>query len=78
MKKKSQKLSYNEQRELESLPGMIEELETEQRLLYDTLSDPKSYQREGNEIAPIKKRLEVLESILEEKYARWEQLESRL
>jgi len=77
-KKTTQKLSYNEQRELHSLPGKIEALETEQRELYNTMSDPNFYQREGSEIASIKERAGVLEQKLEEAYARWEQLEGRL
>jgi len=76
-KKFAKKLSFNEQRELNSLPGKIEMLEKEQAMLYDVMSDPKFYQKEGAEILSIKERLGALEQMLEESFARWEQLESK-
>ncbi|MBA4368845.1 MAG: ABC transporter ATP-binding protein [Desulfobacterium sp.] len=77
MKNTAKKLSYNEQRELNSFPGKIEALEKEQGMLYAAMSDPKFYQREGTEILSIKERLGALERMLEEVYARWEHLESK-
>jgi len=76
-KKFAKKLSFNEQRELNSLPGKIETLEKEQAMLYDVMSDPNFYQKEGAEILSIKERAEALEQMLEESFARWEQLESK-
>ncbi len=76
-KKFAKKLSFNEQRELNSLPGKIETLEKEQAMLYDVMSDPNFYQKEGAEILSIKERAEALEQMLEEAFARWEQLESK-
>ncbi|HEX3035710.1 MAG TPA: ATP-binding cassette domain-containing protein [Thermodesulfobacteriota bacterium] len=70
------KLSYKEQRELEGLPQRIETLESEQRRLYESMSDPEFYRndREGR-IAEAKARLNSLERELEEAYRRWEVLE---
>jgi ATP-binding cassette subfamily F protein uup len=77
VKKIAKKLSYKEQRELNSLPGKIETLEKEQAMLYDAMSDPKFYQKDGLEISSIKERAGALEQMLEEAFARWEQLESK-
>lgn len=76
-KNTAKKLSYNEQRELNSFPEKIDALEKEQGMLYAAMSDPKFYQREGTEILSIKERVAALERMLEEAYARWEQLESK-
>jgi ATP-binding cassette subfamily F protein uup len=73
---KNQKLSYNDQRELESLPGIIERLEEKQKKLFDTMSDPAFYQKGGKEIASIKRELESIVKEIEEAYSRWEFLES--
>ncbi len=71
------KLSYKEERELETLPGQIEELEKEQQKLYTQMADPGTYQGEGTAIATAKARLEEIEHSLETAFARWEELEAR-
>jgi len=75
-KRKSHKLSYNDQHELEGLPGIIENLENKQRKLFNKMSDPAFYQKGGKEIASIKRELETTEKEIEEAYSRWEFLES--
>jgi ATP-binding cassette subfamily F protein uup len=69
-------LTYNEQRELESLPERIEALESEQTMLYQRLSDPAFYQLAGNEISGTQGRLKEVERDLEAAYQRWEILEA--
>ena len=73
-RERSRRLSYSETQELEVLPERIEILETEQRELYQTLSDPAVYQK-GEEISELKIRLKTLERVLETAYDRWEILE---
>ena len=73
---RNKKLGYNEQRELEALPGKIEGLETEQQNLYTQMSAPDFYTREGSAIAQTKKRLEELEADIERAYKRWEKLQA--
>ena len=70
------KLSFKEQRELESLPRLIETLEAEQASLHQRLADPAFYQQAGSEIAGVNARLAALQRELQTAYARWETLES--
>ncbi len=71
------KLSFKEKAELGKLPEKIEELETEQRELYEKLADHSFYQSEGAEVARARTRLEELEIALATTYSRWEVLEAR-
>ncbi len=73
-----QSLSYNERRELETLPGRIERLEREQVVLHETLADPALY-RAGDAAGIVEARagLDALEQELGRLYVRWEALESR-
>lgn len=73
--KKKVKLSYREERELESLPGKIAELESEHSQLIDTLSDPDFYKKDPEEIENKEKRSTTVEREIEEAYRRWEYLE---
>ncbi|MCQ8895409.1 ATP-binding cassette domain-containing protein [Limnobacter humi] len=75
---KGKKLSYKEQRELESLPGLIERLETEQAELVSTVGDPSFYQQPADAMAAVQQRLQMLEAELASAYARWEELESKI
>lgn len=70
-----QTLSFNELRELESLPQTIENLEEEQTKLYETMSEPSFYQQGGPEIVNAKARLKCIETELDEAYHRWEILD---
>ncbi|MDR3639153.1 MAG: ATP-binding cassette domain-containing protein, partial [Isosphaeraceae bacterium] len=71
------KLSYKEKRELETLPGRIEELDLALRALHESMADPAYYRRDGDAIANDKARLETLERDLAEAYERWETLETQ-
>jgi ATP-binding cassette subfamily F protein uup len=70
------KLSFDERRELEALPGKIEALEREQQQLYERLSDPTLYQERGADVARIQARLAELDEALEADYERWAYLEA--
>lgn len=73
---KPRKLSFKEQRELESLPDRIASLEAELALLHEKLADPEFYRNAGTDVAQFTAQLHAVESELEEAYARWEELEA--
>jgi ABC transport system ATP-binding/permease protein len=73
---KPRKLSYNERRELDSLPGLIERLEAEQSALQEALSDPALFQKEPARARDAMERCRGIANELEAAYARWEVLES--
>ena len=71
------KLSFNEKRELESLPERIAALEDEQTALHARMADPALYQSAPQEVTQIKARMDALEGEIEAAMLRWEELESR-
>jgi ATP-binding cassette subfamily F protein uup len=73
----ARKLSYREQRELETLPGRIESLEAEQRALNAKIADPEFYSEPAAVIKEAVARLEAIDVELADVYARWDALESR-
>jgi ABC transport system ATP-binding/permease protein len=75
-KERPRKLSFKDQRELESLPQRIEDLETEQADIHARLSDPEFYRKGGGTLQELQARLEVLQDELALSYARWEELEA--
>ncbi len=70
------KLKYQERRELEQLPGLIESQESEIAQLHTTMADPAFYQQSGTVIAGQQDLLKQLQESLAAKYARWEELDS--
>ena len=70
------KRSFKEQRELESLPAVIETLETEMAALHSAMAEPDYYRQAGDVLARDQARLCDLESRLAEAFARWEALEA--
>ena len=70
------RLSYKESRELEALPGRIEELEAEQAEIHGRLADPRLYRQGGEDVARLKTRLEEVAAELAVCYTRWEELEA--
>jgi len=71
------KLSFKENRELASLPAEIEQLEQEQRELAARMSSG-SYHAEGAaRIKVDRERGAAVERLLEEKFARWAELDAR-
>jgi ABC transport system ATP-binding/permease protein len=71
------RLTYAEQRELESLPQHIEDLEAELSELHGAMADPAFYRQETSEIVKANARLQSLEKELAEAYRRWEVLEAQ-
>jgi len=69
------RLGYMEQRELAALPSEIEALEREQAELTARMSNPDYYQQGAQQIRDDRKRAEELETLLLEKFARWQALE---
>ena len=69
------RLNYKEQRELAALPEEIETLEREQTQLTARMSAPDYYRLGGEQLRGDRKRLEELEALLLQKFARWEWLE---
>ncbi|HHL19287.1 MAG TPA: ABC transporter ATP-binding protein, partial [Thiothrix sp.] len=74
--KKITKLSYNEQRELEQLPEIIENYEAALNILHDKMASVNFYNsaadaitKTQNEVANIQKKLDLA-------YERWEFLEN--
>jgi len=70
------KLSYNEQRELKSLPVKIERLEAEIETLHQEMADPEFYQADAKHIAAKNAHEATLQTELAEAYKRWELLEA--
>ena len=69
------KLSYKEQRELAALPEEIEALEREQTDLNARMSGADYHRQGAEKIREDRKRLEDIETLLLDKFARWEALE---
>src|SRR4249919_397125 len=70
------RLSYKEQRELETLPLQIEQLERDVAELTEAMHDPAFYQREANLIVSHNARLAETQSALDRAYARWMELDA--
>ena len=76
-KPKSVKLSYKEQRELEQLPQLLEELETKITALQAEIAEPAFFQQ-AHDITDAKlKALADTEAELETAFLRWEELEEK-
>jgi len=71
------KLSFNEQKELSKLPQQIEQLEKKIAALQLQMADPQLYQQGAQAIAKIGQELAKEEALLAEYFARWEALEER-
>ncbi len=75
-KKKIEKLSYKDQRELDGLPQRIESLESELDELQTQMSDPELYRTQGERLTTLQQQVARIETELEQAYVRWETLES--
>jgi ATP-binding cassette subfamily F protein uup len=73
---KLRKRSYNEQRELDSMPERIQALETLQGELQGALADPRFFRQSPAEASAALERLQSLVAELEAAYTRWDALES--
>ena len=75
-KERARKLSFKDERELETLPERIAILEEEQTALHARLADPDFYKSAGAGITQVNERLTSLELELTEAYSRWDELET--
>ncbi len=73
--KKQTKLSYKEQRELEELPKLIDELENTIAEIEDCLANPECYQEKG--LVNLSEELEEIKKIYEQKVERYLELEEK-
>jgi len=74
--KSKAKLSYKEERELGALPGEIEALEKEQRLLADAMSSADYPHMDAARVTQDGARIAQIETLIMEKLERWEHLEA--
>jgi ABC transport system ATP-binding/permease protein len=68
------KLSYKDQRELDSLPGKIEALEKEQAEINKTLAEGSIFQKDPKGAAVLAKRASEIDDLLMVAMERWETL----
>jgi ATP-binding cassette subfamily F protein uup len=71
------KLSYNEQREYEALPGRIQALEAEQQRLRAESESPEFYREPAERIRDVLARLDAIGPELDAALERWMELEER-
>jgi ATP-binding cassette subfamily F protein uup len=73
----AKKLSYQEMRELEALPGKIDSLEQEQANITLRLNEPIIYRDDPDKATALQARFATIEKELIDCLARWEELESK-
>ena len=71
------RLSYKETKELEAMPKLIEDLEREQALLMNKMSDPEYHSLGVAELKADAEKAQALEAQIMESYERWEALEEK-
>lgn len=69
-------LSFKEQRELETLPAEIEQLEQEQASIQNQFAQGDIYKQAPEQVKQLQDRLAEIELLIVQKLARWETLES--
>lgn len=74
---KPKKLSYKEQRELETLPALIAGLEVEQKSISERLADPDLYRQQPDEVQRLNARFSEIEALLLENLEKWEAIEAK-
>ena len=75
-RKQATRLSYKEERELQTLPELIEKLEATQQALTATTSEPEFYQQDQSSVAATMEALAEVSEELEQAYERWSVLEA--
>ncbi len=73
----SSKLSFKEQKELDSIPSEIEKLELEQIAINQQLADSEIYKSLPELVKTLQARLIDIENLLEKLLARWEELDAK-
>jgi len=74
---KAKKLSYKEQRELDELPKLIAQLETEQKTITAQLADADLYKNGPDEANKLNARFAEIDEQLLEALDKWETIEAR-
>ena len=74
---KAKKLSYKEQRELDSMEDHVMKLEAEIESIETTFADPDFFTKHGDQSTELNSKLTKLQEQLEKSYARWEELENK-
>ena len=69
------KLSFKDNRELEALPGQVDELEALINLLQEQVNDANFFAQDSDKTKNILNQLEESESKLEIAFARWQELD---
>jgi ATP-binding cassette subfamily F protein uup len=72
----SRKLSFNERRELEALPRVIEDLEARQKALHLEMAAPDYHRQGAARISAARSELEAIERDLTRAYSRWGELDA--
>ena len=73
---KTNKLSFNLQRELDQLPKKIDQLETQISSLHKEMAEPDFYQQSEEKITLASSDLKKLKNDLAASFSRWEELEA--
>ncbi|EKE72172.1 ABC transporter ATP-binding protein [Gallaecimonas xiamenensis] len=71
------KMSYKDKRELETLPGLIEQLENQMVEVQNHINQADFFTRPVSETQPVLDKLAELEQALETAFARWEALDAQ-
>ena len=71
------RLSYKEKKELESLPKLIEVLESSVAEMHEAMANPDFFKQAGDVLAQEQAKLKELEENLASSYERWEELEQK-
>ena len=74
--KKTVKLSYKDQRELDDLPALIEQLENQQAEFETVIAQPEFYQQDQKLVSEKLSQLETIIQKLETAFERWDELEA--
>jgi ABC transport system ATP-binding/permease protein len=74
---KGKKLSYKEQRELDTLPGLIADLEAEQKTISEQLADADLYRERPDEVQRLNERFAEIDNLLMESLEKWEAIEAK-
>ncbi|MFO8690343.1 ATP-binding cassette domain-containing protein [Legionella pneumophila serogroup 1] len=74
---KAKNLSFNEQRELSKLPQQIEAVEKKIEALHLQMASPEFYQQDAKIISEVTQLLAKEEALLNQYFARWEELEEK-
>ena len=71
------KLSYKEQRELDTLPAEIEALENEQQTISARMSQAEYHREHAGQVKSDRRRIEEIEHQIAAKFEQWSALEAR-